>query len=490
MSEVGFADLTFRDGHASLWAERMTTGMMLPVASQMDRIGFKSIELIATSHFLKCVRELREDPWERIRLVSKRITKTPLSLMMLHSITAFDLSPFSILKLWMERIAANGIRRVQLMDSSNDMGFRVPECVAFAKEAGLEVAMALIYSHSPKHTDEYYTQKTRDAAALGVDVIYLKDSGGLLTPERTKTLVPVMMRNAKGIPFELHSHCTTGLAPLCYLEAVKLGVKTLHTTIPPLANGPSQPSVLNVAKNLRLLGYTPTINEEAIEPIANHFSYVAKREGLPIGMPLEYDVSQFLHQVPGGVISNLKHQLSQLRVEDKLDKVLEEVIQIRKEFGYPIMVTPFSQFIVSQATMNVMLGERYEQVSDEVIKYALGLWGKEASSAIDQNIKDRILSLPRAKELSNWEPPQPSIREVRQNLGGSGVSDDELLLRYIVQEQKEIEAMRSAGPIKEYQTAKNPVMGLIQELLRQKDLNHISIEKEGFSLTLQREASV
>ena len=490
MKEVYFVDTTFRDGHASLWAEGMTTGMMLPVASQMDQIGFKSMELIATSHFLKCVRELREDPWERIRLISKRITRTPLTLMMGHNITAFDLSPFSVLKLWMERIAVNGIKRVQLMDASNDLSFRVPECVRFAKEAGLEVSMALIYSYSPRHTDELYAQRTRDAVKLNVDVIYLKDSGGLLTPERIQSLVPAILKNSNGIPVELHSHCTTGLAPLVYLEAVKLGMKTLHTAIPPLANASSQPSILNITRNLRFLGYTPAVNEEDIKSISDHFRYIAKREGLSIGAPIEYDFYQYIHQVPGGVISNLKHQLSGIRMGNRLEEVLEEVVQVRKDLGYPIMVTPFSQFVVSQAAMNVMVGERYQQVSDEVIKYTLGFWGKEASSLVDPNVKDRILSLPRTKELSNWEPPQPSIREVRQKFGGSGISDDELLLRFMVQEE-EIRTMRSVvGPVQEYFTARNPVVALIHELLKQKDSNYISIQKRDFSLTLQKSTKI
>jgi len=485
MKEVYFVDTTFRDGHASLWAEGMTTGMMLPVASQMDEIGFKSMELIATSHFLKCVRELREDPWERIRLVSKKIKKTPLALMMLHSITAFDLSPFSVIKLWMERIAANGIKRVQLMDSSNDLSFRVPECVQFAKEAGLEVSMALIYSFSPRHTDEHYAQRTRDAVKLDVDAIYLKDSGGLLTPERVQSLIPVILRNSHGIPVELHSHCTTGLAPLVYLEAVKLGVTTIHTAIPPLADASSQPSVLNIMKNLRLLGYAPTINEEAIKPISDHFRCIAKREGLPIGAPIEYDFYQYVHQIPGGVISNLKHQLAGIKMGDRVEEVIGETVQVRKDLGYPIMVTPFSQFVVSQAAMNVMMGERYKQVGEEVIKYVLGFWGKEASALVDPNIKDRISSLPRAKELSKWEVPQPTIREVRQRLGGPGISDDELLLRFMIPEE-EIRTMRLMGsPIKEYFTARNPLMALIYELSKQK-LNYISIQKKDFSLTLQK----
>lgn len=491
MSEVSFVDTTFRDAHASIWAEGMTTGMMLPVAEQMDRIGFVSMDFIGTSHFKKCVRELREDPWERIRLVSKRITKTPLSLMMHNSISTFGLTPMSVIKLWMERIAANGIRRVQLMEPSNDMSFKLPQTVQFAKDAGLSVSMAVIFSVSPRHTDEYYAQKARDAANLDVDIIYIKDPGGLLTPERTRTLVPIVLQNAnlngKNIPVQFHSHCTTGLAPLCYLEAIKSGIKTLHTAIAPLANGSSQPSVQNVINNARSMGYAPTIDEETVKPISDHFRYIAKREGLPIGVPLEYDVDQYIHQVPGGVISNLKHQLAQLKLEHRLQEVLAETILVRQDLGYPIMVTPFSQFIVSQAAINVMLKERYKEVTDELTQYALGFWGKEASSSIDPDVLDRLIGKPRAKELSNWEPPEPSVEEVRQKLGGPGVSDDERLLRFMVPEE-EIAAMRAAGPIKEYPSTKNSLVTLIQELTKQRNSNYISIRKGDFSLILQKSA--
>jgi oxaloacetate decarboxylase (Na+ extruding) subunit alpha len=487
MDQVNFVDTTFRDGHASLWAESMTTGMMLPVAEQMDAAGFRSIELIATSHFKKCVRELREDPWERIRLVSKKVTHTPLTLMMHHSITAFDLTPFPLLKLFMERIAAAGITEVQLMDAANDMKFfRVAETVRFAREAGLAVSMALIYSYSPKHSDAYFAQRAHDAAQLKPDFIYLKDSGGLLTPDRARTVIRAMLGQTGGIPLELHSHCTTGLAPICYLEAVKAGCRTLHTAIPPLANGSSQPSFFNVLRNLRMLGYDSAVKEKLLQPVAQHFTYIAKREGFPIGVPLEYDEYQYIHQVPGGVISNLKHQLKQMRMEDRLNDVIHEIVQVKKDLGYPIMVTPFSQFVASQSAINIMTGERYKQVTDEIIMYCLGFWGLEASREVNPDIKDRILSLARAKELAAWEPPQPSIDKVRQNLGGTGVSDDELILRYIIQEEKEIKAMRAAGPPKEYFTSANPLVTLIHEMLKQGQMAYMRVEKGDFSLTLQK----
>src|SRR3990167_8921864 len=239
-------------------------------------------------------------------------------------------------KLWSQRLAANGIRRVHLMEASNDFGLRVPDYVKFATDAGLEVALALTFSISPKHTDDYYAQKTRDAAALKVGALFLKDPGGLLTPERVHTLVPAILKNAGKVPVEFHSHCTTGLAPLCYLEAVKQGIRTLHTAIPPLANSSSQPSVLNVASNLRHLGYVPRVNEAAVAAVSEHLHFIAKREGRPIGSPAEYDEYQYVHQIPGGVISNLKRQLTQLKLIDRLPQVIEECIQVRKDFGYPI----------------------------------------------------------------------------------------------------------------------------------------------------------
>ena len=484
MNEIRFVDTTLRDGHASLWAEGMTTGMMLPLAEQMDQAGFEAIELIASSHLKKCVRELREDPWERIRLVAQRITRTPLRVMASGRVNTFEFTPLSVYRLLLERMAANGIRQSRISDEWNDLsGWQ--RKVQVVRGAGLEPIVNIIFSVSPKHTDEYYARKAREAATLRVLRLCLKDPGGLLTPERTRTLVPLIQQNTEGIPLELHTHCTTGLGPLCCLEAIKLGVKTINTAIPPLANGASNPSVFNVAKNARALGYTPAIDEEAIVPVSEHFTYIAKREGFPIGAPVEYDESQFLHQVPGGMISNLRHQLRLVGLENKLPATLEEAASVRADFGYPIMVTPLSQFVGSQAAMNVIVGERYREVTDQVIQYALGFHGKEGSSSMDRNVKDKILSRARAKELARRKPPEPSIQEVRRKLGGRGVSDEELLLRWMLS-RDEIEAMRAAGPPKEYHSARHPVITLIEELTKRTDCSQIRVQKEGISLTLEK----
>jgi len=486
MNEVKFVDTTLRDGQASLWAENMRTGMMLLVAERLDNAGFQAIEIMASSHLKKCVRELREDPFERMRLVAQKITKTTLRALGSARISAFELSPDSIVDLWYERMLAAGIRQLRVIDPANDSA-SWRKSVERAKRVGLGTVVNLTFSVSPKHTDAYYARKAAEAASLHPDFLCLKDPGGLLTPDRTGGLVRAIQRQATGIPLQLHVHCTTGLGPLCALEAIKSGVETVDTALPPLANAWSNPSVFNVAQNARALGYTPLIDEEPLVPAARDLDFIAKREGFPIGAPVEYDYSQYVHQVPGGMISNLRHQLKNLNMLHRLDEVLDETVRVRADLGYPIMVTPFSQFVGSQAAINVIRGERYGQVTDQVIQYALGHWGKEAAGEVDPNVKDKFLDLPRAKEFARWQPPQPSLEDVRAKLGGPGVSDDELLMRYVAGKD-DVEAMRAAGGPREYAGAKNPLLTLLQDLTRRTECRQIYIQKDRFSVTLEKKA--
>ncbi len=483
MDEIRFVDTTIRDGHQSLWAERMSTGMMLPIAERLDAAGFEAIELLSGSHIKKAVRELREDPWERIRLLARRIKKTPLRLIS-GRINTFGFDPPSMYQLFVDRMAANGVRQARISEPWNDLrGWR--DRVASARKAGMDPIINLIYSVSPRHTDEYYAERCRQAVTLSPYRLCLKDPGGLLTPERTRTLVPVILQNSNAIAVELHSHCTTGLGPLCALEAVKLGIRIVNTGIPPLADGAALPSIFNVAHNLRALGYRPLIDEEMLRPVAKHFDIIARREGFPIGAPAEYDYTQYQHQIPGGMISNLGHQLGQIGMEDRWQQALEEASRVRAEFGYPIMVTPLSQFVGSQAAINVIVGERYKEVTDQVIRYALGQFGGGAIAEMDLDVRDRILDRPRARELAGQEPAQPTLAEMRRHLGGPGVSDDELLLRWLLNKD-EIAAMRAAGPAKEYAIARHPLVKLMAELTQQTDCDLIEVSEPGFALTLAK----
>jgi len=255
--------------------------------------------------------------------------------------------------------------------------------------------------------------------------------------------------------------------------------------VPPLANGSSQPSVFNVAANARALGFRPLVDLEAVKPVENHFTFIAKREGHPIGAPREYDHSQYLHQVPGGMISNLRHQLRLMGMEDKLQETLEEAGRVRAEFGYPIMVTPLAQFVGSQAAINIIVGERYKEVTDQAIQYALGHWGQEGPLVMDASVKDKILSRPRAKEWEGWTPPELSLQEVKRKFGGPGVSDEELVLRVIVGESA-VEAMLAAGAPRQYLSTGQPIVRLVGELARRSDRRQVFIEKNGLTLHLKK----
>jgi oxaloacetate decarboxylase alpha subunit len=394
--------------------------------------------------------------------------------------------PQAAMKLLAERVVSYGITLTRTSNCWNDFAAMRDELRELS-DLGMETIVNLIYSVSPRHNDDYYAKKTREAVAIKPYRICFKDVGGLLTPERARTLLPAILQNAGDIPVEYHAHCNNGLAPLCYLEAVKLGITALHTAVPPLANGSSQPSIFNVARNLRALGYTPVVNDEEVKPVEAHFTAVAKAQGLAIGKPFAYDESQYLHQVPGGVISNLRHQLRLVGKEDKLAETLEEAARVRADFGYPIMVTPLSQFVVSQAAINVIVGERYKEVTDQIIQYALGIWGKEATEIMESNVKDKILSRSRAKDWRGWTPADLSLHEVRQKYGAT-ISDEELLLR-VYAGPDAVDALLANGAAKPQLDPKRSLLQLIEQLSKKKDCNHVYIRRKDFSLAMKKSAN-
>jgi oxaloacetate decarboxylase alpha subunit len=484
MDPVRFVDTTLRDGQLSLWASNMTTGMMLPVAERFDHAGFEAVEVMSSAFYKKSVRDLKDNPWERVRLLAERIKRTPLRSIRSRSMLAFQISPAAVTDLWLERLFANGITEVRTSDPSNTPAYW-KEAVASANQVGLKTILNIIYSVSPKHDDQYFVERARQAAKLNVYRICFKDPGGLLTPEATRRLVPLIRRAAGNKAVEFHTHCNTGLGAMCCLEAIKLGITSVNTAIPPLADASSNPSLFNVAMNARALGYSTAVDEDVMKPASDHFGAIARQDDLPVGKPLEYDAFHPIHQVPGGMISNFRFQLANLGKLDQLTAVLEEVAQVRAEFGYPIMVTPYSQFFGVQAAINVILGERYKEITDEVILYALGFWGIEEAESIEANLRDRILSRPRAKELSHTRPPEMSLKEFREKFGGAGVSDDDALLNYFAGAEY-VTALKAAGPVREYTAAAAPFLGLIQQLATQRKRQSIDIQRPGLKLRLRR----
>jgi pyruvate/oxaloacetate carboxyltransferase len=435
MSKIEFVDQTIRDAQQSLWGLMMRTDHIIPIAEMMDQIGYRSIATVGSQAFTIQVRNHSEDPWERIRTLSKLMPRTSLrGSYQTASLSSFDLStPRNIISLWIKRSIANGIKSFWICDYQENVE-RFRYFAQIAKAEGAEVVTALMYTSSPAHTDEHWAQKSRLIASTKdcVDRIMIEDASGILTPERTRDLISTVQRNCAGIPLEFHCHCNSGLAPLCYLEAIQAGVTTVHTAVAPLANGTSLPSAESILKNARRLGFTSDLDEDALAAVSSHFRKIAEKESLPIGAPREYDLFHFDHQVPGGMMTNLTRQLRELGMVHRLDEILREVVQVRKEFGYPVMATPYSQIVGVQAVENVVSGERYKKIPDETIKYALQLYGPPVVP-VDSNVMDRIMRLPRTKEFLNWKPEGylKSIEELRQEIGPE-LSDDDLLLKILI----------------------------------------------------------
>jgi len=459
MDKIDFVDQTLRDGQQSIWGFTMRTDMIEPIAETMDRVGYRAIATVGSQGATVEVRNLDEDPWERIRVLSRRMVSTPVrGSYQTGSLSSFDLStPRDIITLWIKRSAANGIKSFWICDYQDDME-RFRYFAEIAKKEGAEIVPALMYTTSPVHTSDHWALKTRLIASVKdcVDRIMIEDASGVMTPEGTRELVSVVLKNCDGIPVEIHSHCNTGLAPLCYLEAMKLGVRTFHTAVGPLANDVSVPALEAVLKNARRLGFESDVNEDALAEVSAHFRRVAEIEGLPLGAPLEHDLFRFEHQVPGGMMANLIRQLKEVGMEGRLEEFLEEIVRVRKELGYPVMATPYSQIVGAQAVENVVSGKRYGQISDELIKYALGYYGGpgrrrraraeddeavkdgpgyygEPVAPIDPKVVDIIMSCPRTADFVDWkrEGYLKSVEDLRKEIGPD-LSDDDLLLRILI----------------------------------------------------------
>jgi oxaloacetate decarboxylase alpha subunit len=323
-------------------------------------------------------------------------------------------------------VARNGLRRMQFADPSNEPQ-RLRRLAAIAHAEGIEeVVIGLTYSISEVHTHAYYAER---AAALAdcsdIDRLYLKDPGGLLTADAVRELAPHFLAAAGERPVELHSHCTIGLAPFVYVEGVKAGFRVLHTASGPLSRGSSQPEVSGTVRNLEATGYTHGLDLDAQALVSEHFHRLAREKQLPSGTPQEFDAVYYTHQLPGGMVTTTRRMLNEIGRPELFDEVLAEVTRVRAEMGYPIIVTPVSQLIASQATRNVIDRERWTHISNETVRYFLGHYG-EPPAPVDPQIAERVLDRPQARKLRGLEPI--TLDGARDRFG-SGISDEELLLR-------------------------------------------------------------
>jgi oxaloacetate decarboxylase alpha subunit len=481
---VDVVDTTTRDGNQSLWsATGLTTQDIVAIAPTIDRVGFHAVDFTSSTHMAVAVRFHHEDPWERLRLVSAAMPTTPLSFITtgMRFITWVPVDE-DVMRLAFRCVVRNGIRRFQVADPSNDPD-RLRRVAVVAREEGVEeIAIALTYSVSDVHTHAYYAER---AAALAdcaeMDRLYLKDPGGLVTVDAVRELAPHFLRAAGERPIELHSHCTIGLAPFVYMEGLRAGFRVLHTAVAPLARGTSNPAAETTLRNLEAEGFSHRLDLDALEVVSNHFRELAREKGLPVGQPQEYDATYYHHQLAGGMVSTTRRMLEELRRPELFDAALEEVGRVRSEMGYPIIVTPVSQQVATQAVRNVIDDERWSNVSDETIRYFLGHFG-DPPAPVDPAVAERVLSRPRAQELGVLEPV--SLEAARARFG-RGISDEELLLR-LTMPGEQVDAIGSPAPARvaprrdsvAERPDQSPVATLLDEVARRSAITHLRVETD------------
>ena len=487
MGTIEFVDQTLRDGQQSLWGMRIRAGMVAAAAEDIDQTGFRTVDVTGSSMFECMMRYSREDPWLGLDLWRKWLPTSELRAgTRQNCIAKFGLTPDALMDLWVRTLVRHGIDSFWIYDCLYNMDQMRRLCQVIA-DAGAKVVPAIMYGISPVHTDEYFADRVREMVSWGIaDSIYVEDAPGILAPERGKTLIPALVAAAGDVPIELHCHNTIGVAPLNYLTGLESGVEIFHTASRPLANGPSLPSTEVMVANLRWLGYEHRLDTSRLEPVAGHFERVARQEGWPVGSPNEFEVFAYRHQLPGGMTGTLKAQLAQYDMQDRLTEVLEEVVRVREDLGHPISATPFSQLMGIQSVLNIVTGERYSVVPDEVIIYVLGHLG-QPPAPINEDVKDRILSSPRGREFGGWTPPQPSLEELRVQYGGRHLSDEELISRYLVPAE-DVEASGPPSPTYQFRDPSEAI-DLVEHVATMSRPAYIHIRRPGFDLTLRRRES-
>jgi oxaloacetate decarboxylase alpha subunit len=487
MTRISFHDTTLRDGHQCLWATRMSTPMMLPVIDAMDRAGFDVLEIMGAVQFDTCVRFLNENPWQRLRTLCGRIRRTTRQAIIRSKCAlSFELQPDDINRLWVELLIKNGIERIIAFDGLHDLD-NIEDALRHAKQLGAWTEGWLIFSISPVHTDAFYATVARGFIdRCGVDALMIEDTSGILTPERAKTLIPAIKREIGGMRLGLHTHNLAGLAQLAYIEAAGLGVDNLYTCIAPIADGNAPPAIQTTVNNLRHLGFEDSIDDAKIAEIASYFKALAIQEGKPLGRPHDYDAAIFEHQIPGGVMSNLASQLESAGHGDKLQAVLDECGTVREELGWPIQVTPFSQFIGVQATLNVTAGERYARVPDAVKKYALGYYGK-TMAPVDPNVLDRIVENG-SRAIAIVPPaPEPALPGLRKAYPGAG--DEELMLRHAFPAAAVDAVLGGTGNAQDYSRLGTPLVELVRSLVLRPNIKTVNLQTTDTRIEFRRNAA-
>ena len=425
---VKIVDTALRDGHQSLFATRMTTDEVLLALKELDQVGYHALEVWGGATFDACLRFLNEDPWERLRKIRKVCKHTKLQMLFRgQNILGYRHYADDVVDKFVEKSIKNGIDIIRIFDALNDL--RNLECAVKAtKKYGGECQIALSYTTSPVHTVQYYVDLAKKIEVLGADSICIKDMAGVLLPEDAFKLISELKKNTK-LPIELHSHCTGGLCEMTYMRAIQAGVDIVDCALSPLSGGTSQPCTESLNAALAGTEYDPKLNTKYLNEAASKMMAV-KQKYLDNGMlnpkVLSVNPNILKYQVPGGMLSNLISQLKSQGASDKLDAVLNEVPNVRKDMGYPPLVTPLSQMVGTQAVMNVISGERYKMVPKEINEYLHGKYGK-APAPVDEEIRRKIIGDDKVIDYRPADDLKPEFEALKKEYKGIAKSDEDVL---------------------------------------------------------------
>ena len=389
MAKVKITETVLRDAHQSLIATRMPSELMEPILDKMDQVGYHAVECWGGATFDACLRFLKEDPWERLRMLKRHFKNTKLQMLFRgQNILGYNHYADDVVEYFVEKSIANGIDVIRIFDCLNDIRNLETAVKATRKEGG-HAQIALCYTLGDAYTLEYWENLARDVENLGADSLCIKDMAGLLLPKEATELVGALKRGTS-LPIEMHTHYTSGMASMTYLKAIEAGADIIDTASTPLAMGTSQPSTEVMVAALQGTEYDTGLDLDKLIEISNYFQPYREeciKSGLLSTKVLGVDIKALKYQVPGGMLSNLISQLHQAGKDEKLQEVLEEVPRVRKDFGEPPLVTPSSQIVGTQAVMNVITGERYKMVPKESYKLVAGEFGRTVKHMDEEMLK-------------------------------------------------------------------------------------------------------
>ena len=392
MGKVKITETVLRDAHQSLIATRMTMDEMLPILPLMDKVGYHSVECWGGATFDACLRFLNEDPWERLRTLKKNLPNTKLQMLFRgQNMLGYRHYADDVLEYFVQKSVANGIDIIRIFDALNDIR-NLETAIKAAKKEGAHTQVAISYTLGDVFTTDYYVDYAKRIENSGADSICIKDMAALLTPYETEKLVKAL-KSAVKIPIQLHTHYTSGLASMCLLKGIEAGVDVFDTAMSPLALGTSHAPTESMVAALQGTEYDTGLDLVLLTEIRDYFMKLRKKyidSGLLDPKMLAVDANALIYQVPGGMLSNLLSQLKQAGKEDKLEEVLKEVPRVRKDAGYPPLVTPSSQIVGTQAVFNVIMGERYKMVTKEFKGIVRGEYGR-TPVPIDPEFRKKII---------------------------------------------------------------------------------------------------